>query len=598
MEYALISALAAGLYVSTKHSKKENFDNLEEQIYSGVEGMENYTGGNGQEEDNENENENPINGNAVNCVQNHNVRDKYYNNDSIRQVYNNMQSQKQVAGLNGETIDPTTFKHNNMQPFFGGKIRGAGPNINTSESILDNKTGSGSQSVAKQEQAPLFKPDENVQFAYGAPNASDFYQSRVNPSNRHANVKPFESVQVGPGLNQGFENTAGSGGFNSGLEHRDTYMPKSVDELRVATNPKNTYELDGHQGPAASRIQNISDVSHQGKIEKHRPDTYYENTSDRWFTTTGAVKANTQRAPVELRDVTRPETSTSYSGNASAQVDGVVYHKNNYQESTKNVYRSPNIGIAAAEGQAHGSKTDHGKKSYKSYLTNRDNQSETHMFGNLSTAVNAAIAPLMDILRPSRKENVVGNNRPYGNAHGAVEETYVMNYNDKPRVTNRQMDTGNKNQTGNMQRQTNAGYLNSNVEAVHGNREETTQYYTGAGVSAHKEVQPYESAYAVESNPYKEKTLTGRAPNGNTSMLNHEVNISVAKPEEDRNNNRMWVPSKGSVLPPSTQNFGAMDMPMYNNPETNKFNDQRIDPGLLDAFKSNPYTHSLSSTNY
>ena len=54
--------------------------------------------------------------------------------------------------FNGETIDPTTLKHNNMQPFFGGKIRGAGPNINTSESILDNKTGSGSQSVAKQEQ--------------------------------------------------------------------------------------------------------------------------------------------------------------------------------------------------------------------------------------------------------------------------------------------------------------------------------------------------------------------------------------------------------------------------------------------------------------
>ena len=65
MEYALISALAAGLYVSTKHSKKENFDNLEEQIYSGVEGMENYTGDDGEEE----ENENPINGNAVNCVQ-------------------------------------------------------------------------------------------------------------------------------------------------------------------------------------------------------------------------------------------------------------------------------------------------------------------------------------------------------------------------------------------------------------------------------------------------------------------------------------------------------------------------------------------------
>ena len=28
-----------------------------------------------------------------------------------------------------------------------------------------------------------------------------------------------------------------------------------------------------------------------GKIEKNRPDTYYENSSDRWFTTTGIEKA-------------------------------------------------------------------------------------------------------------------------------------------------------------------------------------------------------------------------------------------------------------------------------------------------------------------
>ena len=51
-----------------------------------------------------------------------------------------------------------------------------------------------------------------------------------------SNVKPFETQNVGPGLNQGYS-TAGSGGFNSGMEAREKWIAKSVDELRIKTNP-------------------------------------------------------------------------------------------------------------------------------------------------------------------------------------------------------------------------------------------------------------------------------------------------------------------------------------------------------------------------
>ena len=590
MELAIPLVALTGLYVSTKHSNDNKIDNFENYTP--------YSDNCVMDESGKNDNfQNQIveTKTEQEYVHGNNNKDKYFNG-SAQKVFAQMQNNqnKPSYGLTGEEIDTKNFKHNNMKPYFGAKIRGLGANLSTSENILDNKIGSGSQSIKKQEQSPLFKPMENVQFPYGAPNSSEFFKSRVNPSNRYANVKPFESIQVGPGLNQGFENNAGSGGYNSALQHRDTYMPKNVDELRVATNPKNSYNLVGHEGPANHYNKHISDISHQGKVEKYMPDTYYENSSDRWFTTTGIEKASTTRSKIDMRDVNRTSTTAEYSGIANGTVDGVNYHNNNYRESTNNVYGSPNIGIASAEGNSTAQSNDYSKNSYKSYITNRDSHSESHMFGNISTAVNAAIAPIMDILRPSRKENTLGNSRLCGNVQNTVEKSYYVNHNDKPRVTNRQMDSGNKQPQGNIERHSNGAYMNAEHQAVYSSRSETSRFYTGAGSSAHKEVVPYDSAYAFESNPYKEESLAGRAPNGNTNMLNHEMNINVAKQEQDRNNNRMWVPNSSIALPPTKQTHGNTDMPQYT-PQSTQMNEQRIDPGLLDAFKANPYTHSLSS---
>ena len=55
-------------------------------------------------------------------------------------------------------MDTEQFKHNNMVPFNGGKIRGQIYNMNINQTLLDNMSGSGSQMIEKIEQAPLFKP--------------------------------------------------------------------------------------------------------------------------------------------------------------------------------------------------------------------------------------------------------------------------------------------------------------------------------------------------------------------------------------------------------------------------------------------------------
>jgi hypothetical protein len=109
--------------------------------------------------------------------------DKYFNQNNYEERANKGlpigQNPQQIYSMSGNYLESQQFKHNNMVPFNGGKVKGNTYNVNMSESILDNMIGNGSQVIKKVEQAPLFKPEDNVQWAYGAPNQSDFYQSRV-----------------------------------------------------------------------------------------------------------------------------------------------------------------------------------------------------------------------------------------------------------------------------------------------------------------------------------------------------------------------------------------------------------------------------------
>ena len=70
------------------------------------------------------------------------------------------------------------------------------------------------------------------------------------------NVKPWESEQVAPSLT-GTTNNEGVGGFNSGMFSREQWKPKTVDDLRVATNPKVSYSLNNHQGPATAGLTSL-----------------------------------------------------------------------------------------------------------------------------------------------------------------------------------------------------------------------------------------------------------------------------------------------------------------------------------------------------
>ena len=87
--------------------------------------------------------------------------DKYFNpyakGSLVKESVN--ANTNQYKSLSGDSVGSNYFEHNNMMPFFGGKIRSKiDPNSN--EAIMDNYLGSGSQAIAKSEQAPLFAPNE------------------------------------------------------------------------------------------------------------------------------------------------------------------------------------------------------------------------------------------------------------------------------------------------------------------------------------------------------------------------------------------------------------------------------------------------------
>ena len=354
--------------------------------------------------------------------------DKYFNQN----VYENKVNQGKMVGQNpqqiysitGNYLNSEQFKHNNMVPFNGGKIKGYTYDMNIAETVLDNMNGSGSQVIKKIEQAPLFKPEDNVQWAYGAPNQSDFYQSRVNPGMLNNNVKPFDSENVGPGLNQGFT-TSGSGGFNSGMESRDSWLPKTVDQLRVNTNPKLEYELTNHEGPANALIKNLGLI---GRVEKQTPDTFFINTQDRWLTTTGAEKAERLRPIEELGVIRRNDVLSDYKGPAGNSDRQAGQVPSAYEPAKKHQMPSKDVPHSSAAGRGPITDGENFLRSHTNYANNRSTikQPDTLRSG-FGGAIGAVIAPLMDILRPSRKEETTNNVRIYGEVKGAVSQSYVIN---------------------------------------------------------------------------------------------------------------------------------------------------------------------------
>lgn len=498
------------------------------------------------------------------------------------------------TSLSGEKVGGDYFQHNNMVPFFGSNLRSMMRDDTANEAVLDNYTGSGSQDISKQEQAPLFAPEDNYQWAHGAPNENDFYQSRVNASMRKANVLPFKQEQVGPGLGLGY-GTEGGDGFNAGMMQRDNWQPKTVDDLRVASNPKaGGISAIGREGPAVARVKNIGS---EGKFEKNRPDRHYENTEDRWFTTTGREKGVTSRAEQVERFTNRQETVRDYEG-AAAYHTGGEYIPGQYRESHNVELGAVPLGHAHANRKTEVSDRDHGHGSARAYANNRSVGNDETYFGAIRHSVSAAIAPVMDVIRPSRKENTIGTLRPYQNAGARVSETYVYDPKNKAQTTHRETTEKSKGHMNVNRNQRGGGYEVARHQQAATSRAVTGDYYYAgtAGSARGKEMTSYESVVKNQrNNDIKSSTIKGRMVPGNMKMLNHEVNLDITTNRNDMlRNDRPQMASMPTQVP-SASHMGASST--ANNEVFSNIQMERTDANILDALKSNPYVVDFRKYN-
>lgn len=337
-----------------------------------------------------------------------------YRSDGVEEMPNYISEDFVVSQLTGEKIPSKDFTHNNMQPFFGGRIK-QNTVAQQNQSILDQYNGSGSTQIRKREVENMF---ETSRAPYGNPfgmeDNTDFFQSRIQDPIARNGERPFEPVKVGSGIGEKF-GLLGKGGFQQ-IEINEIMRPKDTDELRVATNPKLTYNQP--VVPGARFVASSSDDP--GEVRKYRPDRFYtDETGERFFVTNGELIKESTRPVQVLPFTTRPETSVEYTGVAMAQDAGESYVSGTYRlpmaqqfggagfrNADLTTYYTPDINANEA---------DYGKSSYENRPNERSETSERVISANLSPADTGQVTqPFEDPARPTRRGETIGTLRITG----------------------------------------------------------------------------------------------------------------------------------------------------------------------------------------
>ena len=380
-----------------------------------------------------NKSKDSINSNVIPRQFNNNIINT--NNTSIKYLQKNSQESEDSykSSLSGQLISKDLFKKKNV-PFFGSHIKQS--KVNENNDILGNHTGTEQFTKKKSAPIPMFEPTKDKHF-------QDDTEKNAEMSNRHVTSRykkmelPFEQVQVGPGMDDDL--TTPSGGFHQDV--RDFIIPKGIDDLRPASNPQISYK--GRVIPGKS----ISDkTSAMPNIAKNRPDTFYINNEDRYFTTVGGVEKQTARSCLIVKDTNRKD-SRQYTGSAAPSSIKKDTARSLYKKTNK--IQVPDAGPRNLF-RNDVKNDDHGKSSFNPGSNERDiTQKRTHT-SNVTTVVKSILAPLLDVMKTTKKENVQGNARQTGNLGASkVSKNVVWDSNDVARTTIKETNI-HDNRTGNV----------------------------------------------------------------------------------------------------------------------------------------------------
>jgi hypothetical protein len=440
--------------------------------------------------------------------------------DPSSKVVNNMYRESREkpdvvkSMLSGVEIPRDEFKHNNQVPYFGSKVRqNTSPNAHSQ--VMERFTGGFDEEIwkNKREAEPLFKPSVDVGYVNGAPQQLDTLLDRYEPGRIRNNERPFEPLNVGPGLDAGY-NADGVGGFQQ--FDRDFILPRTVDELRVATKPKETY--GGRTLPGAG----IAQRGKTGEMNKNRADTFFVNTPDRYFTTVGAETRETARAEYEVKDTNRTETSTnSYVGSANAaskanKLDPQV------RDSMRQQLNEFGFRNADLDNYGKGENYDFGKETFDLPPNERDATTERTYQGNVVRLVKERTAPLEDIFKNTRKEYTVQHPRQYGQLQPTFpDKITVKDPNDVARTTIKETNIHDTRLSGNFRANVKSVVYDPEDIARRTTRETAEEVDTALNVAGERKGKVYDPD--MKTRTTAKETLIDEKRNGNIERLEGRV---------------------------------------------------------------------------
>lgn len=511
-----------------------------------------------------------------------------------------------TSQLSGERIASEEFRHNNMVPYFGGRVK-QNMAIDTNTSILDSFTGAGSTDLRKKEVETMFNTS-STPFGnpFGMEDNTDFFQSRIEEPRNRGGERPFEPTRVGAGVGEKYGQT-GKGGFQQ-LEINDIMraaMP-TTDKLRVVDKPKLTYNtpvVPGQRYIAAS-------PDNPGEVRKYRPDTFYIDEQGERFI--GAFSEESQREtsrPTQVyKFVTRPETAAELIGPAASQEFGESYVAGEYRTPMAQQYGGAGFRNADMNGyytkDVDAAEADYGRSSIEIRPNERLSTQERVIGLNLSPADNEQVpVHYTDLARPTRRGETIGNIRqtgtPTGYAGGAPAVT-VWDPSDVARTTVKEstIEWGNLGlgiaSSGDMPTKLKVYDPDDIARPTQKAAISAKSEYYGGGDSVRKDFTSHDSAYNMRLNPNKEQVAKGRKPlagNGGIGIFTGEQNgVTYKKLDADIVNDRELQINNVSGLTPGSADIGRVQ---YRLPLKLDVSLERNQPAMVAAVENNPLQQSL-----
>ena len=331
------------------------------------------------------------------------------------------------------------FKHNNMVPFFGSGLR-QNMDVNMNQTLLEKYTGyDDAIRIPKSEETNFADVKQNVFTHENSQGYITEYQRMHIPVIQN-NTLPIESIKVGPGT-KFTDPVLPSGGFQQN-DYRDVQYYKNVDDLRVQTKPKVTFE--------GRVVDGLKETKRgvQSKLAKNRVDTSYEISNDYILPNTGPEIKERNRPSVFVKNTNRKDTNQELKGNSYAPQIGTSIHgtvRNSSKPCLKN-YGRRNL---QRVNEGLGDNNDYGRTNILVYNNERDITSSRTYEGNVTSYIKSMVAPIMDALRPTNKEYLIQNAREFGHLQSTIPNKPTLYNPDDPLRTTIKETTIHDTRTGN-----------------------------------------------------------------------------------------------------------------------------------------------------